>query len=352
MTVAAAAQAARTGTPAATGPTATAAPAAMAVRLTHRDTQHLDELLDRVSTIILDQDGVLWRGSTLLPGTAEALEELRRRGKRLLFLTNNSSRSRAQYRRKFEALGLEVQPEEIVPASYAAAAYLQSIGFSQRVFLIGNEGVAEELEAAGIDYVTLEQLCAEAAGSSSSNGSGSGSNGVASSAAALQQQWTAETFANLQLDPSIGAVVIGWDPAFSYTKVCYASACLREIPGCHFVATNLDSADAMGNGRFMPGTGCSVHAVETAVERRAVNVGKGGDWLLPFLCDKYGLRPEEALIVGDRLDTDVALGRAGGLLTVLPMTGVTTEAKLAAAELGELPHYVVPNLAALAGLDF
>jgi len=64
------------------------------------------------------QDGVLGRGSTLLPGTAEALAALRRRGKRLLFLTNNSSRSRAQYRRKFEALGLEVQVEEILPVRW------------------------------------------------------------------------------------------------------------------------------------------------------------------------------------------------------------------------------------------
>ena len=61
---------------------------------------------------------MLWRGSTLLPGTAQALEALRRRGKRLLFLTNNSSRSRAQYRRKFEGLGLRVEPEEIVPARW------------------------------------------------------------------------------------------------------------------------------------------------------------------------------------------------------------------------------------------
>lgn len=81
--------------------------------------------------------------------------------------------------------------------SYAAAAYLQSIGFNQRVFLIGNEGVAEELEAASIDYVTLEQLCAAAAGSGD-NGS-SNANGVASSAAALQQQWTAEGLAKLQV---------------------------------------------------------------------------------------------------------------------------------------------------------
>ena len=60
---------------------------------------------------------------------------------------------------------------------------------------------------------------------------------------------------------------------------------------------------------MMPGTGCIVRSIETAVDRVAVNVGKGGAWLLPFLCDKYGIRPKEACIVGDRLDTDIALGR-------------------------------------------
>lgn len=101
---------------------------------------------------------------------------------------------------------------------------------------------------------------------------------------------------------------------------------------------------------MMPGTGCIVRSIETATGRPAFNVGKGGPWLLPFLCDQYGLRPDQALIVGDRLDTDIALGRAGGLKTALPLTGVTTEAALAAAEQHELPHCVVPNLAALAGV--
>ena len=105
------------------GPAATAAaPAKLAVRLAHSDTVALDALLDRVSTIILDQDGVLWRGTTLMPGTAAALQAFRRRGKRLLFLTNNSSRSRAQYKRKFDSLGLHVQPEEIVPTRWAGGS--------------------------------------------------------------------------------------------------------------------------------------------------------------------------------------------------------------------------------------
>lgn len=100
--------------------------------------------------------------------------------------------------------------------------------------------------------------------------------------------------------------------------------------------------------RCMPLATHHAHACRPC--RPAFNVGKGGSWLLPFLCEQYGLRPDQALIVGDRLDTDIVLGRAGGLKTALPLTGVTTETVLAAAEEVELPHYVAPNLAALAGI--
>lgn len=95
------------------------------------------------------QDGVLWRGSTLLPGTAEALEALRRRGKRLLFLTNNSSRSRAQYRRKFEALGLQVQPEEIVPARWVGDGLVEGGGCGAQQPSKRSNGVHDHELAAG-----------------------------------------------------------------------------------------------------------------------------------------------------------------------------------------------------------
>lgn len=76
-----------------------------------------------------------------------------------------------------------------------------------------------------------------------------------------------------QPDESIGAVVVGWDPLFTYSKLVYASCCLRELPGCVFVATNTDHADKIGGanpGRMMPGTGCLVAALETATGQRAV----------------------------------------------------------------------------------
>ena len=80
----------------------------------------------------------------------------------------------------------------------------------------------------------------------------------------------------MQLDDRIGAVVVGWDPTFSYSTLLYAAACLRELPGCLFVATNRDHADRVGGSnaqRMMPGTGCLVAALETASERRAVRGG-------------------------------------------------------------------------------
>lgn len=162
----------------------------------------------------------------LLCPLLQALAALRDMGKRLLFVTNNSSKSRQQYVAKFAALGIQAEAHEIVPSSYGAAAYLESIGFKGVAFLVGGLGVEQELQAAGIKYVMLPPP-----GDSSNSGGGG---------------WTVESLRELQLASGIEAVVVGFDEHFSYEKLCYASACLREIPGCHFVATNRDHADNLG----------------------------------------------------------------------------------------------------------
>jgi phosphoglycolate phosphatase len=169
---------------------------------------------------------------------AQALAALRASGRRRLFVTNNSSKSRRQYLAKFESLGIEVEPEEIVPTSYTAAAYLQSIGFAGTAFLVGGPGVGQELEAADIDYFTLD----------GAQQAQQGANGAqqAQQTHQVQQAWTVESFREMRLRPGVQAVVVGFDERFSYEKLCYASACLREIPDCRFVATNLDNADNIG----------------------------------------------------------------------------------------------------------
>ena len=310
-------------------------------------------------------------------------------GKRLLFLTNNSSKSREQYVAKFESLGIQATADEIVPSSYAAAAHLASVRFNRTAFVLGppSSGVARELDAAGIRHVSWP----DAAGAWGA------------------ERWTPARFEGLEVDATIGAVVLGFDEvrcsyacrrrdgrAFPSTmserhahpppplpprrlltttgsamrpRACWScqTVCLSRLtrttlttwvrrtaadhPSLPPPPPNTLPPSPLGNGRMMPGTGCLLAALETATQRRAVNVGKGGAWLLPFLCATYGVQPSDAMIVGDRLDTDIAIGKQGALATALPLTGVATRAALAAAPPDQLPDYVMPCLAVLAGLE-
>ncbi|KAI8467196.1 MAG: HAD-like domain-containing protein [Monoraphidium minutum] len=303
---------------------AAAAPPAPRLLLDGRSGE-AERLLDGIDTLILDCDGVLWTGSSTIPNAPEALRVLRARGKRLRFVTNNSSKSRAQYVSKFEGLGIEAEAAEVVSSSYAAAVYLQSIGFGstvqpgKKVLLLGPQGVEEELALAGIPYVTASSL-------------------------GLPPFDSPDAMLAMEIDAGIGAVVVGWDPAFNYSSLVYASACLRELPGCLLVATNTDDFDHIGRGRTMPGTGCLVAAVETGSGVKAVNVGKGGPWLFPFLAASLRLDPSATAVVGDRLDTDIALAKQGGMLAVLPLTGVGTVEDALAAPPSKAPDAVASGL--------
>ena len=202
-------------TAAAAAPAATAATTSVRPRVLGTGPADLAEaqaLLDGVDTLILDCDGVLWTGSHQIPRAAEALAVMRKRGKRLRFVTNNSSKSRAAYVEKFAALGIEATASEVVSSSYMAAAYLESIGFPSRrapgggggapakALLLGPRGVEEELAAAGVVFVTPRDLQLPPV---------------------LD---TPDAMLALDLDPAIGAVVVGWDPRFNYSAVVYASA--------------------------------------------------------------------------------------------------------------------------------
>ncbi|WIA32649.1 hypothetical protein OEZ86_003450 [Tetradesmus obliquus] len=295
------------------------------------DEQSGPKVLQQLDTIIFDCDGVLWRGSDTFTNAVEALHVMRQQGKRLLFVTNNSSKSRAQYVKKFQSLGMQVDSSEIVSSSYTAAAYLSSIGFGQslqpgkHVLLLGSQGTADELAAAGLQVLDAKQL-------------------------QLPVLDSVDAMLQMQLDERIGAVVLGWDCLFNYQKLVYASACLRELPGCLYVATNLDHADYIGNDRMMPGTGALVAALQVASGVEPVNVGKGGAWLFPYLLAKFQLQPSRTAVVGDRLDTDIAMGKQGGLVTLLPLTGVTTMQGALSAASREQPDFIMPSVAALAGL--
>jgi len=282
-------------------------------------------VMEGITTIIMDQDGVLWRGNTVFPSTLPSLKKFKELGIRVLFVTNNAAKSRQQYVEKWRKVGLEITKDEIVPASFMAAAYLQSINFSGRVFLIGDEGTRLELEEHGFEAVECDQD---------------------------KTTMSNEELSRFEPDPEVKAVVLAHDPNFNYRKLAIATQYLRNNPNCKFIVTNMDAGDMLDNNRFMPGTGGMADAITTITGRTPINTGKGGDFMLPFLMKKYGVDPSEMMCVGDRLDTDIALGRQANCKTAMPFTGVTSKEILSKTSPEKQPTYVMDNLGVLAGLDY
>mmetsp|Transcript_23780 Transcript_23780/g.33267 ORF Transcript_23780/g.33267 Transcript_23780/m.33267 type:complete len:399 (+) Transcript_23780:109-1305(+) len=281
--------------------------------------------IEGVNTIILDQDGVLWRGDRVFPSTLPSLQRFRDLGIRVLFVTNNAAKSRDQYVEKWKKVGLEITKDEIVPASYMSAAYLESIKFQGKILFIGDEGTRLELQGHGFELVEVPEES-----TTMSN----------------------KELSDFQLDPEVKAVVLAHDPHFNYRKLAIATQYLRGNEDCHFVVTNMDAGDMLDNQRFMPGTGGMADAITSTTGRVPVNTGKGGDFLLPFLMKKYGVKPSEMMCVGDRLDTDIALGRQANCKTAMPFTGVTSHEQLLHTPPEEQPTFVMDNLGVLVGLDY
>lgn len=264
------------------------------------------KILDNVDIFIFDCDGVIWRGDSVIPGIPQVIENLRAGGKKLFFVTNNSTKSRAGYKSKFTSLGLDVQPEEIFSSSFAAAAYLEQTNFKQtgkKVYIIGEKGIGEELDLIGVPWFGAE--------ADKDNQPNMGSGG------------------RVEVDHDVGAVVVGFDRYINYYKLQYAQLCLNELPGCEFIATNLDRVTHLTDAQEWAGNGTMVGAVSGCTGREPTLVGKPAPLMIDYIAKKYGITDRSRIcMVGDRLDTDIAFGRNNGLKTCLTLSGVTSEDEL------------------------
>lgn len=198
-------------------------------------------LLADVDTLLFDCDGVLWRGETAVPGAPEALKALRARGKRLGFITNNSSKTRQAYAEKLRRLGFGGPAGsgaglEVFGTAYCTALYLRQRlagAPAPKAYVLGGEALKAELEAVGVACVGV--------GPEPLQGEG-------------PRAWL-----DAPLEPDVRAVVVGFDPHFSYMKLTKAVRYLQQ-PGCLLVGTNMDNRLPLENGRFIagpcaPGTG-------------------------------------------------------------------------------------------------
>ena len=245
---------------------------------------------------LFDLDGVLYRGEEPVPGAAGAVATLRRTGKRLAFVTNNSSRTPEAVAAKLASVGIDASPSEVETSALATAEVLAGRGVGT-AFVVGEEGIRSALADTGIELVDVGARAPD-------------------------------------------VVVVGWDRGADYAKLAAASLMVQR--GAGLVATNADASYPAPEG-VLPGAGALLALIVATTGAVPEVIGKPNAPLLrAALARAGGGRP---LLIGDRLDTDIAGAAALGWDSLLVLTGVSNRADLAASTVR--PTYVGEDLGAL-----
>uniref|UniRef100_L2GCB6 4-nitrophenylphosphatase n=1 Tax=Colletotrichum fructicola (strain Nara gc5) TaxID=1213859 RepID=L2GCB6_COLFN len=266
---------------------------------------------------------VLWSGDHLFDGIRETLAFLRSRGKRTVFVTNNSTKSRPDYHKKFAALDIPSEVEDIFGSAYSSAVYISRIlqlpEGKRKVFVIGEAGIEAELRAEGVDF-------------------------IGGTDPALRRDIGPEDFAGIAdgslLDPEVGVVLAGLDFHINYLKLSLGYQYLRR--GAVFLATNTDSTLPMSH-TFFPGAGSISIPLINMSQQQPLALGKPSQAMMDAVEGKFQLNRERTCMIGDRLDGRE--GKLGGTLAVL--TGVHKKEDWEKEGAAAVPAYYVDSLASL-----
>lgn len=243
------------------------------------------EILRSLRYAVVDMDGVLYRGSEILPGTDSFIEFLRRRGIGFVLATNNATRTPQQFVDKLAGMGVDVRPSEVLTSAQATAGYLAGIAPpASRVFVVGMDGLRAALSEAGFTLVEEE----------------------------------AEF------------VVAGMDFAICYERLAQATLQIRA--GARFIGTNPDKTFPSERG-IVPGAGSILAFLEAATGVAPTVIGKPGTAMIEQALVRLGAQPGRTAMLGDRLETDILAGQRAGLRTLLVLSGVTTRKLLSSSEI-------------------
>lgn len=249
--------------------------------------------LNDVKLFMLDMDGTFYLEDKLLPGAVEFLEICRQKGIGYTFLTNNSSRNANAYLAKLAKLGVHVTANEMLTSGDATLLYLAEHTFEKDILLIGTQSLEEQFIEEGY------QLCA----------------------------------------PAPKAVVLGFDTGLTYEKL--TDLCNGVRAGLPYIATHPDF-NCPVEGGYIPDIGATIAYVEAATGRRPdAVIGKPNEYIARAAAARAGLALQDLCMVGDRLYTDIALGRCG-VLTALVFSGESTREDLAVSP--EKPDFIFENL--------
>lgn len=249
---------------------------------------------------VFDLDGTLYLGEDALPGAVETIAFLRAAGARLAFVTNNPLQLPADWARKLRHLGFEVADEEVISSTDALISYLRHHHAGARLLAIAEPLLTDLLESAGF-HVTSDPARTD-------------------------------------------VVVVSFDRGFDYEKLRLAFLAVRE--GARIVATNPDPYCPTPDGG-LPDCGAILAAVEAATGQRAdAVVGKPSALMAATVLARLGSSPDDTLVAGDRLETDIRMARSAGLASALVLTGAT---RIAPSPLeGDGPDFVIGSVQELA----
>ena len=244
--------------------------------------QFIENLKD-IRLAIFDLDGVIYRGSNAVPGVANIIKTLKSLSIRVVFNSNNSTLTRKMYVEKLKKFQITSTIDDIFTSAYIAAEEISKIKPHANIYIIGEKGLKEELKA--------------------------------------QKHQIYESVKDPRI---IDFVVVGLDRNFDYKKLSVAQNCISQ-GHAQFYATNTD-ATLPDNDSELPGAGCMVAALQTCTSQKPDRIfGKPSPLGIEMILKKTKIEKQNAVIFGDRLDTDILAGNRASLKTVLVLTGVTTK---------------------------
>lgn len=260
----------------------------------------MTECLLKTRLFLLDMDGTFYLGDRLIDGALDFIDTIQRQGRDFLFLTNNSSKHRGQYAEKITRLGLPIPDEKVFTSGEATALYLGKHYPGARIYLCGTP--------------------------------------------ALEQEFTSHGFSLVQENPDL--VVLGFDTTLTYAKLW--KFCDFARSGLPYIATHRD-INCPVEGGYMPDIGAMITCIAASTGRQPdLVVGKPNRIIIDSVVQKTGYPKEQMAMVGDRLYTDIALGRTSGVATVLVLSGETRRDELVDSEFQ--PDYIFPSLKELSTL--
>ncbi|MBE6529672.1 MAG: HAD-IIA family hydrolase [Ruminococcaceae bacterium] len=258
-------------------------------------------VLEQKRLFVFDMDGTIYLGNRPFPFAIRLIDHLRKNGKKVLFFTNNASHSPKVYLEKLSRLGFSPAREEIMTSGDVTVEYLKRHLPKKSVYLVGTKELEEQFSESGIHLL-------------------SGKEGYAD------------------------IVVTSFDTSLTYEKLNHACRYIRA--GAQYLSTHPDYNCPTEDG-FIPDSGAISAFVTASTGVKPTYFGKPYTQTVEMICEVTGFKKSEMCFLGDRLYTDIAIGKQNGVTAVLVLSGETQPADLAVAPENQAPDFVFPTLAEL-----